>query len=60
MGAVPARARLEASGIADPVGPCPGQHPEGSQALPGYVWLDMPEKARHVPERELEFTEDPE
>ncbi len=24
-------------------------------ALPGYVWLDMPGKARHIPEHELEF-----
>jgi hypothetical protein len=33
------------------------QHPEGYQALPGYVWPDMPGKVRHVPERELEFRE---
>jgi hypothetical protein len=35
------------------------QHPEGIAALPGYVWLDMPGKVRHVPERDLEFTEAP-
>jgi hypothetical protein len=33
------------------------QHPEGSKALPGYVWLDAPGKVRHVPERDLEFRE---
>jgi hypothetical protein len=32
------------------------QHPEGVQGLPGYVWLDMPEKVRSVGEHELEFT----
>jgi hypothetical protein len=31
------------------------RHPEGIAALPGYVWLDMSGKVRHVPERELEF-----
>jgi len=33
-------------------------HPEGDQALPGYVWLDMPGKVRHVPEGALEFTDE--
>jgi hypothetical protein len=32
-------------------------HPEGVEALPGYVWLDMPGKVRHVAEHELEFRE---
>jgi hypothetical protein len=27
--------------------------------LPGYVWLDLPGMARHVPERDLEFRHDP-
>ena len=31
-------------------------HPEGAQALPGYVWLDVPGKVLHVEERQLEFT----
>jgi hypothetical protein len=31
------------------------RHPEGAEALPGYVWLDMPGKLRHVPRHELEF-----
>ena len=31
-------------------------HPESYEALPGYVWLDMPGKVRHVEERELEFS----
>ena len=35
------------------------RHPEGVAALPGHVWLDMPGKVRHVPARELEFTEEP-
>lgn len=30
-------------------------HPEGVEALPGHVWLDMPGKVRHVREVELEF-----
>lgn len=33
------------------------QHLEGSQALPGYVWLDMPGKVRHVQADMLEFQE---
>jgi hypothetical protein len=33
-------------------------HPEGVEALPGYVWLDTPGKVRHVPAKELEFTTD--
>ena len=35
------------------------RHPEGAPGLPGYVWLDMPGKVRHVPERELEFRDEP-
>jgi hypothetical protein len=35
------------------------RYPEGVEALPGYVWLDLPGKVRHVQERELEFTEEP-
>ena len=35
------------------------RHPQGIKALPGYVWLDMPGKVRHVGEHELEFREDP-
>lgn len=31
------------------------RHPEGVQALPGYVWLNTPGKPRHVREDELEF-----
>jgi hypothetical protein len=33
------------------------RHPEGVKTLRGYLWLDMPGKPRHVPERELEFRE---
>jgi hypothetical protein len=33
------------------------RHPEGAVAQPGYVWLDVPGKVRHVREAELEFTE---
>jgi hypothetical protein len=35
------------------------RHPEGVEALPGYVWLDMPGKVRHVREIDLEFTVEP-
>jgi hypothetical protein len=35
------------------------EHPEGVAALPGYVWLDLPGKPRHVPEHQLEFTDEP-
>ena len=35
------------------------QHPEGAQALPGYVWLDMSGKVRHLPSNNLEFTATP-
>jgi hypothetical protein len=35
------------------------RHPEGSEALAGYVWLDMPGKVRSVGEHELEFREEP-
>jgi hypothetical protein len=31
------------------------RHPEGVVAQPGYVWLEMPGKVRHVIEHELEF-----
>jgi hypothetical protein len=31
------------------------RHLEGAQALPGYVWLEMPHKIQHMPERQLEF-----
>ena len=31
------------------------RHPDGFVAQPGYVWLDMPRKVRHVGEHELEF-----
>lgn len=34
-------------------------HPNGIEALPGYVWLDMPGKVRHEREDWLEFTEEP-
>jgi hypothetical protein len=30
-------------------------HPERVEALPGYVWLDIPGRVRHVWEDELEF-----
>jgi hypothetical protein len=33
------------------------RHPEDLEALPGYVWLDMPGKVRHVQVRDLEFRE---
>jgi len=33
------------------------RHPEGVEALPGYVWLDVLGKVRHVGEHELEFTD---
>ena len=33
-------------------------HPEGVEALPGYVWLEMQGKPRHVGEHELEFTDE--
>ena len=36
------------------------RHPEGIEALPGYVWLDMAGKLRHVAAHELEFADDPE
>jgi hypothetical protein len=26
--------------------------------VPGYVWIDVADKVRHVDERELEFTEE--
>jgi hypothetical protein len=29
------------------------------KAEPGYVWLDVPGKVRHVGEHELEFTNEP-
>jgi hypothetical protein len=35
-----------------------GRHPEGDEALPGYVWLDMPGKVRHVQASQLEFLDD--
>jgi hypothetical protein len=36
------------------------RHPaDGSAAEPGYVWLGMPGKVRHVGEHELEFTDEP-
>lgn len=31
------------------------RHPDGFVAQPGYVWLDMPGKVRHVGEHELGF-----
>ena len=33
-------------------------HPEGVEALPGYVWLDTPGKVLHVEAARLEFWED--
>jgi hypothetical protein len=36
------------------------RHPDGDEALPGYVWLDTRQKVLHASEHELEFTEDPE
>jgi hypothetical protein len=33
------------------------RHPDAVEALPGYVWLDVPGKVRHVPAQELEFTD---
>ena len=33
------------------------RHPEGVEGLSGYVWLDLPGKALHVAEHELEFAE---
>jgi hypothetical protein len=35
------------------------RHPEGLSTLPGWCWLDTPEKMRHVAEHLLEFREDP-
>jgi hypothetical protein len=35
------------------------RHPKGVAALPGYVWLDLPGKVRHVRADELEFTGQP-
>ena len=35
------------------------RHPGGTEALPGYVWLDMPGKACHAGEHELEFRATP-
>lgn len=45
------------AGVTEPYPLTPDQHPEGSPALPGYVWLDMPGKVRHVAEGSLEFTD---
>jgi hypothetical protein len=39
--------------------PVLARHPEGVEALPGYLWLDLPGKVRYVQGRELEFTEEP-
>jgi hypothetical protein len=33
------------------------RHPDGVVAQPGYVWLEMPGKVRHVGAHELEFRE---
>ncbi len=33
------------------------RHPDGVEALPGYVWLETPGKVRHAGADELEFTE---
>jgi hypothetical protein len=35
------------------------RHPEGAEAMPGYLWLDIPGKVRRVEEHELELTDDP-
>jgi hypothetical protein len=35
------------------------RHPEGTKALPGYVWLETPGKVLHVGANELEFTHEP-
>jgi len=35
------------------------RHPEGTKALPGYVWLDISGRVQHVAEHLLEFTEEP-
>jgi hypothetical protein len=35
------------------------RHPEGVEALPGYVWLDTPGKMLHVEVSRLEFRADP-
>jgi hypothetical protein len=32
------------------------RHPEGVEALAGYVWLDTPAKVLHARELDLEFT----
>jgi hypothetical protein len=33
------------------------RHPEGVEALPGHVWWEMPGKARHVAEADLELSD---
>ena len=35
------------------------RHPDGVVAAPGYVWLEMPGKVRHVGAHELEFRDEP-
>ncbi|MEO6056391.1 MAG: hypothetical protein ABIQ49_06085 [Gemmatimonadales bacterium] len=34
------------------------RHPDEIAALPGYVWLDLAGRPRHVQERDLEFREE--
>jgi hypothetical protein len=48
---------LEATGPADGLGCVLERHPDEAVAQPGYVWLELPGKVQHVPERDLEFTE---
>jgi hypothetical protein len=55
----PGRSHLAAGRTTAPWVPVEHRHPKSEVALPGYVWLDMPAKARHVQVRELEFTDQP-
>ena len=57
LGSHAASARLEASGAADGLVRVLERHPEDLEALPGYVWLEIPRKARNVQAREFELRE---
>jgi hypothetical protein len=35
------------------------RHPDGVVVQPGYVWLEMPGKVRHVGTHELDFKDEP-
>lgn len=55
LGAGTTPARVEAAGLPKDWVAVLDQHLEGAQALRGYVWLEMPRKIQHRPERQLEF-----